>query len=241
MKLRLNKALAQAGIASRRAADRLIESGSVVVNGQVVTELGTQIDPAIDAVKVNGKRIPTRPTAHVYYMLNKPDGYVTTLSDPEGRPTVKDLLPTGQRRLFPVGRLDFHSEGLLILTNDGDLSRNLMHPSQGVPKVYSTKVKGSPTEVALVRLKKGILLDGKQTAPARVRFEKRGANSWLRITIHEGRKHQIRKMFEAIGHRVLRLKRIGYAGIDLKELPSGDVRALTEAELSKLRGAVKKG
>jgi 23S rRNA pseudouridine2605 synthase len=239
MKLRLNKALAQAGVASRRGADRLIESGSVIVNGQVVRELGTQIDPDLDAIKVDGKRIPARPKSHLYFMLNKPDGYVTTLSDPEGRPTVKDLLPAGQRRLFPVGRLDFHSEGLLILTDDGDLTRNLMHPSRGVPKVYLTKVRGVPPELALNRLKKGILLDRKRTAPARIRFEKRSANSWLRITIHEGRKHQIRRMFEAIGHRVLRLKRIGYAGIDLKDLPAGEARALTEAELRKLRGATK--
>ena len=241
MKLRLNKALAQAGVASRRGADRLIESGSVIVNGQVVRELGTQIDPDQDAIKVDGKRIPTRPKSHLYYMLNKPDGYVTTLSDPEGRPTVKDLLPAGSRRMFPVGRLDYHSEGLLILTDDGDLARNLMHPSRGVPKVYSTKVRGNPPEEALNRLRKGVLLDGKRTAPARIRFEKRSANSWLRITIHEGRKHQIRRMFDAIGHRVLRLKRIGYAGIDLKDLPAGEARALTEKELRKLRDAIKSG
>jgi len=237
MKERLNKVLARAGIASRRGSDELIRVGSVSVNGRTVTELGTRVDEQDDDIRVNGLRIPAPPRNPIYLMLNKPLGYVTTLSDPQGRPTIRDLIPDRKRRVFPVGRLDFHSEGLLLLTDDGELCRDLMHPSRAVPKTYSIKVKGTPSPEALARLRRGISLEGKRTLPAQVRLRRRADNSWLEVTVQEGRKHQVRLMFQAIGHRVLKLRRISYAGISLAGLPVGAVRKLARAEVAALREA----
>lgn len=232
---RLQKALARAGVASRRAAERMIAEGRVSVNGRIVTRLGTSIDPEADAVRVDGRPIPPSPTVPTVLMLNKPRGYLTTLRDPEGRPTVKDLLTGIPVRLFPVGRLDFHSEGLLLLTNDGDLARNLMHPSRRVPRTYLAKVRGTPDSAALDRLSRGVFVEGRRALPARVRITRPGANSWIEVTVEEGRKHQVRKMLLAVGHPVQRLRRVEYGGVRLGDLPVGRLRRLTAAEMTRLR------
>ena len=237
MSERLQKVLAHAGVASRRSAERLIAGGRVTVNGSVVTELGTKVDPAHDAIKVDGKRVGAPPSGRTYLVLNKPRGVVTTLSDPEGRPTIKDFLRGIKARVYPVGRLDFHSEGLLILTDDGTLARNLMHPSRGVEKTYLVKVKGQPEPEILSRLSRGIPLDGKRTGPARVRIVRRGENPWAEITIGEGRNRQVRRMFQAVGHPAQRLRRIQYGGVVLGRLPVGHLRMLTEAEVEGLTRA----
>jgi len=237
MSERLQKVLAYAGISSRRAAERLIVEGRVSVNGAVVTELGTKVDPAHDAIKVDGKRVGAPPVGRTYLALHKPRGVVTTLSDPEGRPTVKDFLRGIKARVYPVGRLDYHSEGLLILTDDGTLARNLMHPSRGVEKTYLVKVKGQPDPDVLLRLSRGIPLDGKRTGPAKVRNVRRGDNAWLEITIGEGRNRQVRRMFQAVGHPVQRLRRMEYGGVVLGRLPAGHVRVLSEAEIAELTRA----
>jgi 23S rRNA pseudouridine2605 synthase len=234
---RLQKVLAHAGVSSRRSAERLIVEGRVTVNGSIVTELGTRVDPDHDAIKVDGKRIAAPPKAHTYLALNKPRGVVTTLSDPEGRPTVKEYLRGVKARVYPVGRLDYNTEGLLILTDDGGLARDLMHPSRGVEKTYLAKVKGQPDADVLLRLSRGIPLDGRRTGPARVRMVRRADNAWIEITIGEGRNRQVRRMFQAIGHPVQRLRRMGYGGIGLGRLPVGQVRVLSEAEVGELARA----
>jgi 23S rRNA pseudouridine2605 synthase len=234
---RLQKVLAQAGVSSRRRAERLIVAGRVSVNGSIVVELGTKVDPDRDAIKVDGKRIAAPPKGHTYLALNKPRGVVTTLSDPEGRPTVKEYLRGVRARVYPVGRLDYSSEGLLILTDDGALARDLMHPSRGVEKTYLAKVKGQPEPELLLRLSRGIPLDGRRTGPATVRIVRRADNSWIEITIGEGRNRQVRRMFEAIGHPVQRLRRMGYGGIGLGRLPVGHVRELSHAEVGQLARA----
>lgn len=238
---RLNKVLARAGVASRRGADLLIEQGRVTVNGAVVRELGVRIDPGRDAVKVDGRRIPKIPEWHTYLMLNKPRGYVTTLSDPEGRPTVGEFLRGVRGRVYPVGRLDFHSEGLLVLTDDGELARDLMHPRSHVPKTYAVKVRGAPGPEALARLRDGFPLEGKRTLPARVSLTKRGTNAWIEITIVEGRKHQVRRMLQAVGHPVLKLKRVAYGGLGLGDLRPGRLRPLGAEEVAHLKRAVGSG
>jgi pseudouridine synthase len=234
---RLNKVLSRAGIASRRASDRLIAEGRVTVNGAVVREMGAKVNPERDAIKVDGARIPPIPERHTYLMLNKPRGFVTTLSDPEGRPTIKDLLKGVRTRVYPVGRLDFNSEGLVLLTDDGDLARELMHPGRGVEKSYTVKVRGTPSAESLRRLRAGIRIEGRMTLPAKVAIDRPGSNSWLRVTIVEGRKHQVRKMLQAIGHPVMKLKRIRYGGLDLGDLPAGRARRLTREQVEKLRRA----
>jgi pseudouridine synthase len=237
MSERLQKVLAHAGVASRRAAERLIAEGRVSVNGTVVAELGTKVDPVRDAIKVDGKRVGAAPSGRTYLVLHKPRGVVTTLSDPEGRPTVKDFLRGVKARVYPVGRLDYHSEGLLILTDDGALARDLMHPSRGVEKTYLAKVKGQPEPDVLSRLCRGIPLDGRRTGPARVRVVRRGDNAWLEITIGEGRNRQVRRMFQAVGHPVQRLRRVAYGGVLLGRLPVGHLRPLHEAEVEQLARA----
>jgi 23S rRNA pseudouridine2605 synthase len=234
---RLQKVLAHAGVASRRAAERLIAEGRVTVNGSVVAELGTKVDPDRDAIKVDGKRVGAPPAGRTYLALNKPRGVVTTLSDPEGRPTVKDYLRGIKARVYPVGRLDYASEGLLILTDDGALARNLMHPSRGVEKTYLAKVKGQPEPEVLARLSRGIPLDGKRTGHAKVRVVRRGDNAWIEITIGEGRNRQVRRMFQAVGHPVQRLRRMGYGGVALGRLPVGHLRPLSPAEIAELARA----
>lgn len=233
---RLHKFLASAGVCSRRAAERLIEEGRVQVNGQVVTRLGSVVDAERDAVQLDGKRIRP-PREMVYVLLNKPRGYVTTLSDPEGRPTVADLVRGLPGRIFPVGRLDFHSEGLLLLTNDGELAHRLTHPRKAVPKTYLVKVKGQPDRASLRRLSDGIDLDGRRTQPAVLRMDKPGANSWLEVTVVEGRKHLVRRLLDSIGHPVLKLRRTRLGGVRLGALGTGHWRHLLAAEVERLREA----
>lgn len=234
MSERLQKVLAQAGIGSRRSAERLIVAGRVTVNGAVVVTLGTKVDPDTDAIKVDGKRIAAPSAGRVYLALNKPRGVVTTMSDPEGRPTVKDFLRGVKARVYPVGRLDYNSEGLLLLTDDGLLARGLMHPSSGVDKTYLVKVKGHPDRDALARLVRGIPLDGKRTGPARARVVRGGDNAWLEVTIAEGRNRQVRRILQAVGHPVQRLRRVAYGGVRLGRLPAGRLRPLIDAEVAAL-------
>ena len=234
---RLQKILAQAGLASRRAAEELITGGRVRVNGKLVTELGTRADGRRDKIEVDGKRIVLeRP---VYYVLHKPRGVVSTLSDPEGRPSLGELLARFPERLYPVGRLDFHTSGALLITNDGELAEALLHPSRKVPKVYVAKLRGDLDTDALDGLRNGVELDdGFTTAPADVIVLREEAGStWIRITIHEGKNRQILRMGDAIGHTVTRLSRISFAGIDTEGLRPGNLRELEEKEVERLKKA----
>lgn len=238
---RLHKVLARAGVASRRGAEALIGAGRVTVNGAQVTRPGTTVDPSRDAIKVDGRRIDLAPPRAVWIALNKPRGCVTTLSDPEGRPTVADLLPKRRERLFPVGRLDFHSEGLLLFTNDGELARDLLHPGSHVAKTYLAKVRGTPNREALERISVGLEIDRRRTLPARAAIVKAGANAWIEVTVVEGRKHQVRRMLEAVGHPVQRLRRVGIGPLRLGRLPVGAWRELRPEEVSALRSASRRG
>lgn len=238
---RVNKLLARAGVASRRAVDALILEGRVTVNGAVVRELGVKIDPARDAVKVDGRRIHLESCPRLYLMLHKPGGVVTTLDDPEGRATVGALLRGIRGRVFPVGRLDYHSEGLLFLTNDGDWAHDLMHPERHVAKTYRVKVRGTPSGPTLDRLRDGISLDGRRTAAAEFRVAVPGNNAWLDVTLYEGRKNQIRRMLSAVGHPVGKLRRVSVGGVELGALSPGRFRHLTEVELRRLKRVVRKG
>ncbi|MBD3866732.1 MAG: rRNA pseudouridine synthase [Acidobacteria bacterium] len=235
MSERLQKFMADAGVCSRRAAERMILEGRVTVNGEIVTRMGVTVDPGADAVKVDGKRIHPRKAPHIYLVLNKPRGVVTTMSDPEGRPTVADLIPKGMPRLFPAGRLDFNSEGLLLLTDDGELARNLTHPSRKITKVYQVKLKGRPDPGEIRRLEQGIFIEGRRTAPAEIRFLKPGPNPWYEIRVTEGRKHLVRKLFESVRHPVIKLKRTGFGPLVLRDLPVGQTRSLLASEIEELR------
>jgi 23S rRNA pseudouridine2605 synthase len=237
---RLQKIISAAGITSRRAAEELIREGRVRVNGKVVTELGTKADATKDHIKVDGKLInPKQPPT--YIMLNKPVGFVTTMSDPEGRRTVQDLLKGIKVRVYPVGRLDYNTEGLLLMTNDGDFAHLITHPKHEFPKTYLTKVKGVVEESQIDNLEKGIYLDDGKTAPAKIKkIRKEEANSWLEITIHEGRKRQVRRMFDRVGHSVIKLKRIRTGNLSLGDLPEGSYRYLTPVEVQALREASEK-
>ncbi len=239
---RLQKVLARAGVASRRQVEELIREGRVTVNGEAAT-LGQRADLARDAVKVDGRRIREPRRERRYLLLNKPAGYVSTLDDPEGRPTVIDLVPQRLRRgLVPVGRLDFETEGLLLLTDDGDLAQHVAHPRYGCSKTYEVKVKGRPSAEQLGRLREGIVLDGKRTAPAVIspRVGSTGAresvqNSWWRVILNEGRTRQIREMFFRAGHPVQRLRRVAIGPIADSELPRGACRELRDEEVELLR------
>lgn len=238
MQIRLNKFLSQAGRASRREADRLIVSGKVRVNGQVVTDLGRTVDDARDRVEVDGRKISARQDL-VYLALHKPPGYLVTRDDPQGRPTVYDLLPQVKTSIFPVGRLDFDSEGLLLLTNDGELSFRLTHPRFQVPKTYLVKVEGEVGEDKVRRLEKGVRLEEGKTAPSRIRILTAGAgSSLLRVEVREGRKREVRRMFESVGHRVTMLKRIAFAGLELAPLARGKWRFLSAREAKSLKERV---
>ncbi|MCI0528805.1 MAG: rRNA pseudouridine synthase [Nitrospira sp.] len=239
MEERLQKIIARAGITSRRKAEELILEGRVKVNGRVVTELGSKADAEQDHIKVDGKLIHLK-QPQTYLMLNKPRGYVTTLSDPEGRLTVMDLLKGVRQRVFPVGRLDYDTEGLLLLTNDGNLAHGLMHPSYEVPKTYLAKVKGVLKDEEIKKLEKGVpLLDGK-TAPCTIKkIRKTQENSWLEVTLHEGKKRQVRRMLEKINHPVLKLKRIRYAFLGLAGLLPGQYRHLSSQEVKRLKSLTK--
>jgi 23S rRNA pseudouridine2605 synthase len=237
---RLQKIISMAGIASRRKAEVLMREGLVTVNGRVVRELGSKADPEMDHIKVSGKLInPSQ--AKVYLMLNKPREVVTTLSDPLGRMTVKSLLRGVRARVYPVGRLDYDSEGLLLLTNDGDLVQKLLHPSFEVPKTYEVKVKGILTDEEIREISRGVVLSDGRTLPCRIRkIKKTEKNSWLEMTIHEGRNRQIRRMLEKIDHPVLKLKRIRMATLELADLPIGRYRYLTAQEIRFLKSHVAK-
>ncbi len=233
--IRLQKYLAGCGVASRRSSEKMITEGRVSVNGTVVTQLGTQIDENSDTVTVDGQIV--RPEGEKHYLAyNKPIGEVTTVSDPEGRATVMDKFKDYPVRLFPVGRLDYDSEGLLLLTNDGDMMQHVLHPSMEVRKAYLTKVSNHVTPEEINMLRKGVLLDGKMTSPAAVRLIREETfDTVLLISIHEGRNRQVRRMIDAIGHQVVSLKRVEFGPVRLGDLPSGMWRRLTEDEIARLK------
>lgn len=232
--IRLQKYLAQCGIASRRKAEELIAKGLVSVDGQIVREMGTSIIPGSQVVLCNGTQVVEK-EEKVYYLLNKPKGYVTTLYDPQRRPIVTSLIKDCTARLFPVGRLDLDTEGALILTNDGDLAEKIQHPRNETNKTYETLVKGRPNTEKIASLAAGIRLEDKLTAPAKVTvLAPRGENTLMRIIIHEGRKRQVKKMFAAIGHPVIFLRRTAYGKLILGDLPVGGYRRLSPSELKKI-------
>lgn len=238
MEIRLQKLIASTGLSSRRKAETLIAAGRVTVNGKVVTELGTKVDPERDHVKVDGKHL-TAAQPFVYLMLNKPKNVMSTLDDPGGRTTVKDFLRGVSVRVFPVGRLDFDSEGLMLLTNHGDLAQALLHPRYHVPKTYLIKVKGILTDEEIARLERGVRLEDGMTGPAFVKKVKKAEqNSWLELTIREGRKHQVKRMLEAIGHLVIKLVRVRMGPLALGNLAPGEFRFLTDREANALRELV---
>jgi 23S rRNA pseudouridine2605 synthase len=238
MEERLQKLIAAAGLASRRHAEEMIASGEVTVNGSVIQTLGAKADPEKDHIKVRGKLINPllKGREKVYILLNKPKGYLSSVSDPENRPLVTQLLPEALGRLHPVGRLDFNTEGLLILTNDGELTNFVTTARNQVRKVYEAKVKGVPPETSVDRLRKGIVLeDGVRTKPADIeKLEESDSNSWYRITLQEGRNQQIRKMFDAIGHSVVKLRRVRIGPIGDERLPIGMWRMLSPVEVKRL-------
>jgi pseudouridine synthase len=236
---RLQKIIAHAGFASRREAETMIREGRVTVNGKVVTELGSKADPVHDHVKVDGKLI-TKPEDHRYILLYKPREVMTTVEDPQGRRTVIDLIKGVRERIYPVGRLDFHSEGLILLTNDGDLAFKVSHPKHGSVKTYHVKVRGVPEDRIVGKLERGITIDGKRTLPceiARMKTTGRGdeeGNSWFEVKLREGRTQQIRKMFQAVGHPVSKLRRVAIGPLSDPRLTPGDYRELTSKEVKML-------
>lgn len=240
---RLQKIIAAAGIASRRKAELYITGGLVSVNGKIVTELGSKADPEHDHIRVNGKLLHG-PERHVYLLMNKPKGYVTTLRDPENRPTVMDLLRGVGARVYPVGRLDYASEGLLLLTNDGDFANFLMKAASHVPKTYMVKVSGTPAHDHLDRLRGGLMISSERggkrvrTAPAQIKLIREAANPWYEVTLIEGKNRQIRRMFEEIGHHVEKIKRVRYGPLELDVHP-GKFRKLTPKEVTSLKSAGK--
>jgi pseudouridine synthase len=236
---RLNKFLAHAGVCSRREADRLIAAGRVSVNGKTVLELGEKIDPGRDRVVADGKPVRGGEERQAYILLNKPAGRVVSVKDPFGRPTVMDLLAHVPVRVYPVGRLDLETEGALLLTNDGEMALRLTHPRYGVAKVYEVRVEGEPGEEALERIRRGVFLEGRKTAPARVLVLRRGhRHTSLRVEIHEGRKREIRKLLEAVGFPVAGLVRVEFAGLTLEGLKTGQWRYLKSAEVRRLNKVV---
>jgi 23S rRNA pseudouridine2605 synthase len=235
---RLNKIISMAGIASRRRADELICAGLVTVNGRVETSLGSKAIWGVDSITVDGRAIPA-PPRKIYVVVHKPFGYVSTLHDPEGRPIIRDLIKDVKERIYPVGRLDFDSSGLLILTNDGELAHRLMHPRFHIPRTYKVTVEGSLSDASVERLKRGISLDDGPTGPARVKVIDRGQQrSVVRITVFEGRSREIRRMFETVGHKTLKLIRIGYGSLHLGGLKVGKYRPLKNSEVKTLRTSV---
>ena len=234
---RLQKLISAAGIASRRHAEELIAAGRVTVNGEVIKELGTKADPEKDYIKVNGKLInpQLKSREKIYVLLNKPKGYLSSVSDPEGRPLVTELLPPSLK-LYPVGRLDFNTEGLLLLTNDGDFTNYVTAARNRVEKVYEVKVKGVPTETGIQRLRRGITFDdGTRTAPAKIeKLHETQTNAWYEVLLHQGRNQQVRRMFELIGHSVLKLRRVRIGFLTDEKLKPGRWRYLSAAEVARL-------
>jgi 23S rRNA pseudouridine2605 synthase len=239
MQARLQKIISAAGIASRRNAEAMIRQGLVSVNGHTVTELGSKADPEADRIRVGNRLLRPR-QRRAYILLHKPVGYVSTLSDPQGRPTVASLLRERgfQERVYPVGRLDYHSSGLLLMTNDGDLANQLMSRQTAVPRTYRVKLEGPAAAHDMKKLESGIVLDGYKTAPARVRSLEEASEQhkpWYEITLIEGRYHQVRRMFERIGRRVVKLKRVRIAFLTDSGLAPGDWRRLTPGEVRRLK------
>jgi 23S rRNA pseudouridine2605 synthase len=236
---RLQKIIAHAGFASRREAETMIREGRVTVNGRTVTELGTRANAERDHIKVDGKLI-TRAETHRYIILYKPKEVMTTVADPQGRKTVIDLVKGVRERIYPVGRLDFHSEGLILLTNDGDLAFKISHPQHGSVKTYHVKVRGVPEDRLVDKLQRGITIDGKRTLPCEIKRMKTTGrrddegNSWFEVKLREGRTHQIRKMFKAVGHPVSKLRRVAIGPLTDPSLTAGDWRELTPREVKML-------
>ena len=230
---RLQKVIAESGYASRRKAEELIKAGKVYVNGIKITEMGYKVN-GNDLIDINGK--PLKKEDKEYYLLNKPRGVVTTTSDDKNRKTVTDIIET-TKRIYPIGRLDYDTTGVLLLTNDGELTNILNHPSSEVTKVYLAKIEGIVEPFKVKKLEQGVVIDGKKTSKARVRIkkiDKKNNASYIELTIHEGRNHQVKKMFEAIGYNVIKLKREKYAFLDVKSLKSGEYRKLTTKEVKSL-------
>jgi len=234
VKKRLQVVLAHAGVTSRRKARAIIEAGRVTVNGQIVREKGLNVDPELEEIRLDGKALSAR--KKVYYLLNKPKGVITTVSDDLGRGTVLDLIKTAKDRIYPVGRLDKETEGILLLTNDGEMAYKLTHPKFGVKKVYIAEIKGRLKEDDLKKMEQGIYIDGKKTSPCSISMLRNIAGkAVLRITLHEGRKRQVRRMVESMGSKVTDLKRVEYAGIRLADLSPGMYRKLSSGEIAKLK------
>jgi 23S rRNA pseudouridine2605 synthase len=232
---RIQKILAKGGIASRREAERMVVEGRVMVNGKIIDTLGFKADPSKDHIKIDGKRLPHF-EPKVILLLNKPRGYISTVKDPQGRPTVMDILKKVKWRVYPVGRLDFDAEGLLLLTNDGELTHLLSHPRFSIPRTYWVKVKGVLDEKELIRLKKGITLeDGKARVVSFYMLRQGEKNSWVRVVVAEGRNRLVKRMFSAVGHPVQKLKRVEFGPIHLGSLPTGQFRYLTPEEITKLK------
>src|SRR5947209_7597980 len=239
---RLQKIIAAAGIASRRKAEELIAQGRVTVNGQIISELGSKADPERDHIKVNGKLL-RGVERHIYLLLNKPKGYVTTVSDPEGRPTIMSLVAKIGERIYPVGRLDYSTEGLLLLTNDGELANKLTRTASHVPKTYQVKISGRANPAGIEKLRRGIRIGSRpgrdrakavHTAPTQIRLLKDAENPWYEMTLIEGRNRQIRRMFEEIGHHVEKIRRVGYGPLTL-DVEAGQFRELTPREVNSLK------
>lgn len=231
MQQRLQKILANSGIASRRKAEELIKEGKVRVDGKVVTEMGTQVDPDAHDIECDGIHVAAR-EKKIYILLHKPAGFLSTVDDPQGRPIVTDLLPQVKERVYPVGRLDLDTEGALLLSNDGELAQKIMHPSHEVNKTYVAKVKGKPGTKKLAALSRGITLEGRKTWPADIEvLQTEPQATTIKIIIHEGRKRQVRKMFDAVGHPVLQLKRTAYGQLELGDLRPGKYRFLSPEDI----------
>lgn len=229
---RLQKILSRAGVASRRAAEELIEQGRVTVNGETVRELGTRADVSRDDIRVDGVRVRAA-VAHVYILLNKPRGVVTTRHDPEKRQTVMDLVPP-VAGLFPVGRLDVTTEGLMLLTTDGDFAERVAHPRYEVPRVYHAKVRGVPSPETLARLRQGVRVEGERLAVDHARVLQPGNNAWVELTLHEGKHHEVRRLMQAVGHPVSKLKRVALGPLTARGLEPGEFRHLRPAEVRSL-------
>lgn len=233
--VRLNKYLADHGIASRRKADEMIDEGRVQVNGRKVFELGIKINPEKDKVKVGGKLVGPKPQP-LYFVFNKPKSVVTSTSDPQGRPTVMDFFKKVKKRIFPVGRLDWDSEGLLLMTNDGDFANEIANPTSNISKTYHAKLDGVPTDAKLEKLKKGVSIVGGRVRATQIKRLKKGSDKkdWIQITITEGKNRQVRKMFEKIGFDVVKLKRVSIGNLKLANLKPGEYRPLNRKDLEKL-------
>ncbi len=235
MSIRLQKAIASAGIASRRKAEQMILGGLVVVNGETITKLGTHIDPKKDTIKVEGKRIRLQEVIPILYVLYKPKNCVTTLDDPQGRDTIVRYFPKRKHRLFPVGRLDYDSEGLVLLTNDGDLAHRITHPSKHIWKQYFVKLKGRIGPCEISKLINGPVINGKKRQAVKIKFlHYINDKSWLAVSLQEGLRHHIKKMFKSIGYPVQKIKRYKISNIELREMKPGDVRRVTPEEYEAL-------